>query len=271
MTDLADRVAALDTDLFSFVHAQTTHGDKRSLLALHTAVAAFRSPFTYLEIGSYHGGSLQVLIRDPRCSQLMSIDPRTGDTPDETRGAFAYQDNTTERMVENLAQVPDADMAKLATFEATTQTMAPGDLPTRPDCCFVDGEHSHSGALNDARFCAEAMGGTGVIAFHDFGIVQSAIKAFIRERRRDISFALALNRPHNPRTGHGVFALELGDAGILRHPAIERATGRRSHAVWRVANGARGTAFPVVLTLDAIPVLESARRGAKRVRHSSAR
>ena len=99
----------------------------------------------------------------------MSIDPRTGDTPDETRGAFAYQDNTTERMVENLSQVPDADMTKLVTFEATTQTMEPGDLPQRPDCCFVDGEHSHSGALNDARFCGEAMGGTGVIAFHDSG------------------------------------------------------------------------------------------------------
>lgn len=271
MTALADRIEQLDTELFSYVHAQATHGDKRSLLALHAAVAASRSPFAYLEIGSYHGGSLQVLIRDPRCSQLMSIDPRTGDTPDETRGAFAYQDNTTARMVENLSQVPDADMAKLTTFEATTQTMAPTDLPQRPDCCFVDGEHSHSGALTDARFCAEAMGGTGVIAFHDFGIVQSAIKAFIRERRQDISFALALNRPQDPRSGHGVFALELGNAGILRHPAIGRATGRRSHAVWRAANGPRGTALPVVLTLDAIPVFESARTRVQRALHGSGR
>jgi hypothetical protein len=201
----------------------------------------------------------------------MSIDPRTRETPDETRGAFTYDENTTGRMVELLSQVPDATMDKLATFETTTEAMSPTALPQRPDCCFVDGEHSHGAVLTDARFCAEALGGTGVIAFHDYGIVQSAIKEFVRERRRDIAFALALNRPDDIRAGYGVFALELGDAGILRHPVIERATGARSHVLWRAANRPRGTVAPLLLTWDAMPAIDSFVARARRLRRSVTR
>jgi hypothetical protein len=111
--------------------------------------------------------------------------------------------------------------------------------------------------LTDARFCAEAMGGPGVIAFHDWGIVQSAIRAFIRERWRDISFAPAITRPDDPRAGLGVFALELGDNGILRHPAIRRATGARSHTIWRVANRPRHSTLPLLLAWDTMPTVDA--------------
>jgi hypothetical protein len=101
-----------------------------------------------------------------------------------------------------------------------------------------------------------------VIAFHDWGIVRSAIKAFVRERRRDISFALAISRPPNPRTwdqGYGVFALELGEKGILRHPAVERATGARSYRIWAAANRPRRSALPLLLAWDALAALDAVR------------
>jgi hypothetical protein len=257
MTELSERVEALDVDLFSSVDIQASASDARCLLALHAAFAATRKTFTYLEIGSYRGGSLQVLIRDPRCSRLMSIDPRTGETPDETRGAYTYQENTTARMLELLSQVPGADMEKLSTFETTTEAMTPAELPHRPDCCFIDGEHSHAAVLQDVHFCAEALRGAGVIAFHDYGIVQPAIRDFVRERWRDISFALPMNRLSDPSAGLGVFALELGDGGILRHPAIQRATGARAYAIWRAANRPRRTAAPFLMTWAAMPTLDS--------------
>jgi methyltransferase family protein len=257
MTALNEQIDTFDLDLFSFVPIQARASDGRALLALHAAVAAARTPFAYLEIGSYRGGSLQVLIRDPRCSCLMSIDPRTAETPDETRGDYTYEENTTEGMLKLLSEVPGADLGKLATFETTTQELSPAALPERPDCCFVDGEHSHGAVLNDARFCAEAMGGTGIIAFHDWGIVESAIKTFVRERRRDISFALAINRTGDPRAGHGVFAIELGNRGILRHPAIKRATGARSYGFWRAANRPRRSALPLLLAWDVMPAIDS--------------
>jgi hypothetical protein len=261
LATLEDLIEALDVDLFSFVPMQALKSDARALLALHTAVAAAATAtvFSYLEIGSFRGGSLQALVADPRCSRLMSIDPRTAETPDETRGTYTYEENTTALMLELLSRVPGADMAKLATFETTTEAMSPAALPQRPDCCFIDGEHSHDAVLTDARFCAEALGGQGVIAFHDWGIVRSAIKAFIRERRRDISFALAINRPPNPTAGFGVFALELGEKGILRHPALERATGARSYRTWVAANRPRRSALPLLLAWDAMTAIDSMR------------
>lgn len=258
-TGLADRIGALDVGLFSFVPMQALESDARALLALHAAVAAASDPFAYLEIGSFRGGSLQALVADARCSRLMSIDPRTAETPDETRGAYTYEENTTAAMLEHLSRVPQADMAKLATFETTTEAMSPAALPQRPDCCFIDGEHSNEAVLTDARFCADALEGAGVIAFHDWGIVRPAIRAFVRERRRDISFALAVNRPPEPASGYGVFALELGDRGILRHPALERATGTRSYAIWAAANRPRSAALPLLLAWDALAALDSRR------------
>jgi hypothetical protein len=46
----------------------------------------------------------------------------------------------------------------------------------------------------------------------------------------NISFALAIN-PLNPGAAYGVFALELVEKGILRHPAPKRATGARSYGI----------------------------------------
>jgi methyltransferase family protein len=262
---LKDQIEALDVGLFTFVPIQARDNDGRALLALHAAVAAAKTPFAYLEIGSYRGGSLQALVRDPRCTCLMSIDSRTAETPDETRGDYTYDENTTAQMLDLLAKVPDADLRKLTTFETTTSALTPAALPQRPDCCFIDGEHSHGAVLTDARFCAEALGGEGVIAFHDWGIVQSAIKAFIRERWRDISFALAIYRTRYPKVGYGVFALELGDNGILRHPAIERATGTRSYGFWRVANRPRRSPLPLLLAWNAMPAIDSTLGSARRL------
>lgn len=42
----------------------------------------------------------------------MSIDPRTAQTLDRTRGTFTYEENTTALMLEFLSKVPGADMSK---------------------------------------------------------------------------------------------------------------------------------------------------------------
>lgn len=258
MSTLQGSIDALDVELFRFVQIQATASDARSLLGLHAAVAAGRETFAYLEIGSYRGGSLQVLIRDPRCHCLMSIDPRTDETPDETRGAYTYEDNTTARMVELLAAIPDADMSKLRTFDTTTAAMKVEDLPCRPDCCFIDGEHSDEAVLCDARFCLEAIDGAGIIAFHDYGIVRPAIRSFLREQWSEFSYALALNVPGNPKAGHGVFAIEVGDTGILARPVVQRAIASRSHSLlWRAANRPRGPVQPFLAAWAALPVIDA--------------
>jgi Methyltransferase domain len=209
----ADRVVALDGELFAHIESQTSEDDRKSLLAVHSAVAARTDPFSYLEIGSHLGGTLQAVIADPRCTRVVSIDPRPQWQPDDRpeQSRFEYHDNSTERMLKLLQGVPGADLSKLKTVEESTENIAPG-LFARPDFCFIDGEHTYAAALRDARFCRTVMQGAGIIAFHDFHIIEPAILNFLRETPRPRHSYLLL---------HSVFIVELGAIPTLRNdPAI---------------------------------------------------
>ena len=209
----ADRVAALDTRLFAHIASETSDGDRRSLLAVHSGVAARTDPFSYLEIGSHLGGTLQVVIADQRCAGVVSIDPRPPGQPDDRpdQSWFEYSDNSTERMLKLLQDVPGADLAKLETVEESTENLAPGRF-VRPDFCFIDGEHTYRAALRDARFCRTVMQGAGIIAFHDFHIIERAILDFLRETPRPRRGYLLLN---------SVFVVELGAIrSLLSDPGI---------------------------------------------------
>jgi hypothetical protein len=178
----ADRLAALDTALFAHVESQTSQDDRKSLLAVHRAVGTRVDGFSYLEIGSYLGGTLQVVVADPQCRRVVSIDPRTQSPPDDRPGLtrWEYPDNSTERMLRLLQDVPGADLSKLNTVDDSTENIAPGRFP-RPDVCFIDGEHTYGAALRDARFCRAVMQGAGIVAFHDFQIIERAVLDFLRE------------------------------------------------------------------------------------------
>src|SRR5437588_8300097 len=132
---LADRISALDPTLLSSVESLMTDWDRRSLLALHAATAETLGVFKYLEIGSYLGGSLQALMQDPRCTSIISIDPRPDLTPHLEGETYSYPDNTKAQMLELLSKLPDGDMAKLATYDCGTDSLTVQELHVRPDYC----------------------------------------------------------------------------------------------------------------------------------------
>jgi hypothetical protein len=199
-----DALAALDTSLFGHVRSQTSERDRVSLLALHVACRDIHGQFTYLEIGSHLGGSLQVLIADERCTSITSIDLRPESAPD-VRGLSSYPGNTTQRMLDRLATVPGADLAKVRTIEADTSDVEPDRL-TPPQLCLIDGEHTYDAALQDARFCRRALRGNGAIVFHDRRLVRTAIEAFLEELGES---------PHEgyPLLG-SVYVIELGQTRL---------------------------------------------------------
>jgi Methyltransferase domain len=260
---LAEQIADLDESLFSFIEPQVIDWDQRALLALHTATAEKLGHFAYLEVGSYLGSSLQVVMRDPRCSHVISLDPRPEFSPDNRGAAWVYDGNTKRQMLELLADLPDVDMSKLSTFDAGTDAVTTSALPVRPDLAFVDGEHTDEAALRDARFCAEALQAGGVIAFHDYTIVGEAIRQFVQDEWTEISFALAF-------TGN-VFAVELGGSGILRLAVIDRAVRSSWHSLtWRLVNRPKRTAAPFLLAWSLMPVIDGAVAHAKRRFHTRA-
>src|SRR2546425_13216515 len=99
MDDFDDRISRLDLSLFSRIESQSTANDRRSLLAVQLVVRQRQSEYCWLEIGSHLGGSLQALMVDPRCTRVISIDPRPSVQPDERGQDFRYVENSTQRML----------------------------------------------------------------------------------------------------------------------------------------------------------------------------
>jgi hypothetical protein len=214
----AERVDRLDLALFDHVPSGwTSFEDRRSLLALHSALAE-RGRFRYLEVGCYLGSTLQAVVADDRCEHVVAIDRRDLSSPDVREEKPVYRDNSTEHMLELLAKVPGANLAKLETVDASTQELDPHRY--RADLCLVDAEHTSAAALQDARFCRRVVADNGVIVFHDRTLVDAGIRRFLRELDNYRAYPLK----------HDLFVVELGDRTLLTNDGVKRQVPRR---LWR--------------------------------------
>lgn len=211
---LEDRLRKLDLSLLDRIDTQLDPDDRRSLLALHAAARSVHGRFAHLEIGSHLGGSLQTFVCDPACSAIVSLDPRPDRQPDERGIVYRYADNSTQRMLDNLAALPGASLEKLTTIEAGSDGVSADELPVVPQLCFVDGEHTDEAALRDARFCRQASAGSGCIAFHDSLVVHSALRAFLDELERE---GVPFDAYVLPSC---IFVVELGASSLRADPCL---------------------------------------------------
>jgi predicted O-methyltransferase YrrM len=213
-TSFSARLDALDPTLFATIASQSTASDQRAMLALHAATRAHFGSFSYLEIGSHIGGSMQALVADPLCTSIISLDPRPTVFADERGIPCHYPDNSTERMMEHLAKVPSADLTKIRTIESDTRRVAPETIAPAPHFCFIDAEHTTIASLNDARFCLKVSRPDGIIAFHDANVVFAGIDAFLAELEASGRAFKAYLLPD------AVFVVELGEGQLIRDPRV---------------------------------------------------
>jgi hypothetical protein len=131
-------------------------------------------------------------------------------------------------MLEHLRRLPDSDPAKIVTIERSTEDIDVGELTSRPQLAFIDGEHTDAAALRDARFCLAAMRGEGCIVFHDSTIVHGGISRFVDEcEGRGLRFAAAALPSR-------MFAVEIGEQRLF---SIEPLAGqvRQSYRAYLLA------------------------------------
>jgi hypothetical protein len=181
--------------------------------------------YTYLEIGSYLGGSLQSHLLDPRCRRIYSIDSRPLQPPDD-RGQqfrFRYEGNSMERMLSNLRAVDPAQVSKVVCFDSDARDVDLAGLLDRPDLCFIDGEHTQSAVLSDFDFCARVCSPRAIICFHDDWVIYPALARILRTlgKRRTRFTAFKLQG--------STFAIALGAASVPEDDFIREiaADGRR--------------------------------------------
>jgi len=220
--EFSARISALDTTLFNSIPTQASEGDRRSWLAIQRAV---RRPagYTYLEIGSYLGGSIQPHLLDPWCRLIISIDLRTSSQKDIRPSVVHYEDNSLEHMQDNLRRIAPAALEKVVCYEASTGNLDARLITQAPDFCLIDGDHNEQAVFDDFEFCLRVCAPNAVICFHDAWLVYGALAASIRTlRRRGVSFVAR-------KMEDGTFALFLGDSSPMRDPYFQSCTVNGLH------------------------------------------
>lgn len=222
--DFERRLRELDPSLFAAIDSQSSDGDRRSWLALQRLARAKGETnggtYSYLEIGSHLGGSIQPHLLDPRCRRIYSIDNRPIAPPDDRGQEFRYDGNSTERMLANLRALDPDQVSKIVCFESDARDVDRSLLPDRPDLCFIDGEHTSSAVLSDFDFCFRVCSPRATLCFHDDWIIYPALARILRKlRRQGVRFTAA-------KLQGSTFAILLGatalpDDGFLREAAVD--------------------------------------------------
>jgi hypothetical protein len=214
MENFESKLAALDISLFEKIVSQLEDNDKRSLLACQLAVREMRTGYSYLEIGSYMGGSIQPHLMDDKCGKIISIDKRPESQPDERGARYTYRNNSTQRMLDGLSEIAGEKIDKITTIDGDTRELSPNVVAEKVDVCFIDGEHTDGAAVSDFRFCLDAVKPDAAILFHDAPTVYNGIAECIAMlKSRNIPFR-AYSLPAI------VFVIELGDFPMHKEPAI---------------------------------------------------
>jgi hypothetical protein len=206
-----------DLRLFEKITSQTDEFDKRSLLACQRAARNLLGKYVYLEIGSYLGGSIQPFLLDPACEQIFSLDKRPASQPDERGVDFVYRNNSTERMLENLKRVAPGNLGKITCIDGDVSEINREKITSKPDLCFIDGEHTDAACQRDFHFCLSVMNRErGAVVFHDAGVVYQGLIEIIRFLEREKIKFTAYNLPNV------MFVIEIGDFPVHREPEINR-------------------------------------------------
>lgn len=177
MSIYTEQIDTLDIKIFDAIKSQTSEGDRLSLLAVQRATARIHAEFSYLEIGSYLGGSIQPYLLDDRCKKIYSIDPRPSQHSDDRSPEYVpyYEDNSSETMLDNLKGIGHGDIGKIECIDSDASEIDPTLIKNAPEIAFIDGEHTKAAVLSDFRFCEQVVSSSGTIVFHDFSIIYPSI------------------------------------------------------------------------------------------------
>jgi hypothetical protein len=175
-TESAALIEQGNLDIFK-IASQTADADKRSLLSLQNIVRRNVRSYTYLEIGSFLGGTLLPHLADPECRLAYSIDQRPASQLDERGRTYDYAHTSAQAMLATLEQhLPLSAMLKLHTLDLDASELTADHIALAPDLIFIDAEHTNQAVfrdfLNIYRFAKE----NSVIAFHDAQYVFDALR-----------------------------------------------------------------------------------------------
>ena len=212
--NLEQKLDSLDLSIFDPIPSQSVPGDRVAWLKLQRLVRSQNESYTYLELGSHLGGSIQNHWLDPRCGLIYSIDKRPPRQPDDRGQVYEYENNSTERMLNNLHQISEEGIKKIVCFDSDAAEVDPNAVSNPPQLCFIDGEHTQAAVSSDFEFCLKVSHPNGLIALHDDLVIWPAIDQMHAQLRR-------LNRTFRSiKLGGSTFVFLLGESAQILYPKL---------------------------------------------------
>lgn len=151
------------------VGSQTLPSDRTHLHRLGNCFKTYR----YLEVGVFHGGTLVLQIRNPRCTSTMGVDTYPEVCFDERHFDISYG-MSFERLRKKLT---DAGY-DLTNFESYSGDLSTLPVTTKYDFAFIDAEHTNKAAFRDAVNCMSHLKENSILLFHDTTLIYGAIDSF---------------------------------------------------------------------------------------------
>jgi hypothetical protein len=155
------------------IESQTSPTDKLALLQVRNILRKNLASYTYLEIGSYMGGSLSPFLKDPQCREILSVDERNRQQPDERGMKFDYSGITNQTMIDNLKK-HGFDVRKLKTFDGSISDYH--EAGDEFDLVFIDGEHTDVACFRDFIHSFKLLKENSVIVFHDSYLIYKSLQ-----------------------------------------------------------------------------------------------
>jgi hypothetical protein len=150
------------------------------MLACQLAARELAGNYSYLEIGSHLGGSIQPHLLDQRCTEIVSIDKRPRKVPDSRGITVLYNENSTEAMLKLLRDLDPQGVEKVRCFDGDTSSLDPDEIETPITLCMIDGEHTDAAVVRDFEFCERVMGGNGAVICHDAPVVYKGLYEIVK-------------------------------------------------------------------------------------------
>lgn len=169
------------------IRSQTSDSDKLSLLQIRDILGS-KGAYKYLEIGSFLGGSLTPFLRDPKCTNILSIDDRERAQPDERGKKYDYTGITNETMI-NALENANLDTQKLKVFDGSIEGIT--DHEDRYDLIFIDGEHTDWACFRDFIYSERFLSENCIVAFHDSTVIYKSLKIIcelLKSRKTKFNF-----------------------------------------------------------------------------------
>ena len=155
------------------IESQTSPTDKLALLQVRDLLKKTLPTYTFLEIGSFLGGSLSPFLRDPQCLRIVSVDERNRLQPDERGMKYDYSGISNQTMIDTLTS-HGFEVTKLDTFDGSINDYPKTD--DKFDLVFIDGEHTDFACFRDFIHSLKLMKEDSVIVFHDSSLIHKALR-----------------------------------------------------------------------------------------------